>query len=94
MTTQLFSTLAEYRLIIMTSLLVLLVVFNTRKSGRNKFICCLTTLLALSILYELITDKPVTSIPRQINLYFNKAAPTKTQNVHYYSLPKELQETK
>ncbi|RUM35460.1 MAG: hypothetical protein DSY58_06845 [Desulfobulbus sp.] len=85
----LMTTLLEHRLLIMAVFLVLLIIFNTKSTGRNKFICLLTTLLALSILYELVTDEPVTRIPRKIDRFFNQPSPKKTQNVHYYSLPKE-----
>jgi hypothetical protein len=83
---QLLKTVAEYRFFIMLGLLTLLIIFNTRSTGRNRFVCLLTALLALSIGYELAMDEPVTRLPQRINHFFNHPSAGSSQNIHYYKI--------
>ncbi len=79
-------TARDYHLYILIGLLILFIILNSRGTRRNKMICFMTTLLAISVGYELITNEPVTNLPRRIDHFFNdKPSPDKSQNIHYYT---------
>ena len=81
--------ISEYRLAIMIGILAVLILLPKKKSGGNKLLLILTVVLAVSIIYELVMDEPVSRIPIRINQALNRPGPTKTTNPHYHVSPEE-----
>jgi len=87
---QIMTLAVEYRLAIMIAVLVLLVLLLSKKRWSSKVLLILTSALALSIIYEIVTDEPASRIPGRINRALNQSNDsTKSSNPHYYVPPEE-----
>ena len=91
MLNQLMSAIVEYRLVIMVVTLLVLVLLAKKRIDGPKLFLVLAATLAVSIIYELVMDEPVSRIPARINQALNQPGPTKSTNPHYYTTPENRQ---
>ncbi|NOQ45319.1 MAG: hypothetical protein GQ559_01370 [Desulfobulbaceae bacterium] len=89
MQNQVMNMISEYRLAIMIGILAVLILLPKKKPGGNKLLLIMTIALAVSIIYELVMNEPVSRIPAHINQVLNKPGPTKTTNPHYHVSPEK-----
>ncbi len=89
MPNQLVSLIMEYRLVIMSGILLLIVLGLKKKANGNKFLFILAGALAVSIIYELVMDEPVSRLATRINRSLEQPGPTESTNPHYYESPEK-----
>ncbi len=81
--------ITEYRLLIMTALMLFFILLTQKKKGSKKVLRALTVILAMSITYELVAHEPASRIPGRIHLALNQPGPTESSNTHYYIDPEK-----
>ncbi len=91
MLNQLINLTAEYHLVIMVATMILLVLLTKKKNDSRKVFLILAVILALSIVYELVMDEPVSRFPARINQTMNQPGPTESTNPRYYTSPEKRQ---
>jgi len=89
MLNQLVNLMTEYRLVIMSAILLFIILGLKKKTNGNRLLFILAGALAASIIYELVMDEPVSRIPARINRILEKSGPSESTNPHYYVSPEK-----
>ncbi len=90
---QLISLWANYHIYIMGIAAVLALVLPKGTIGDNKLCLTISIVLALSVIYELAMDEPVTQLPSRVNRTMNQSGPEKSSNTKYWVPPEERYDT-